>query len=64
MDEKILITVGRQIGSGGLQVARLVAKELGVDVYDKNLLMMYLIITGIFMFVTLYLYLRRKKKAL
>lgn len=40
MEEKILITVGRQIGSGGLQVARLLAKELGVDVYDKNLLMM------------------------
>lgn len=39
MDQKILITVGRQIGSGGLQVARMVAEKLGVEVYDKNLLM-------------------------
>lgn len=35
-----MITVGRQIGSGGLQVARLVATEFGVEVYDKNLLML------------------------
>lgn len=40
MDDKVLITVGRQIGSGGLQVARLVAAEFGVEVYDKNLLML------------------------
>ena len=39
MDQKILITVGRQIGSGGLQVAKMVAEKLGVEVYDKNLLM-------------------------
>lgn len=39
MDEKILITVGRQIGSGGLQVAKMVAEKLGIEVYDKNLLM-------------------------
>ncbi|MBP5504859.1 MAG: cytidylate kinase-like family protein [Bacteroidales bacterium] len=40
MDSKVLITVGRQIGSGGLQVARMVAEKLGVEVYDKNLLML------------------------
>ena len=40
MDDKSLITIGRQIGSGGLQVAKLVAAELGIDVYDKNLLML------------------------
>jgi len=40
MDDTILITIGRQIGSGGLQVAKLVAAELGIDVYDKNLLML------------------------
>ena len=39
MEDNVLITVGRQIGSGGLQVAKLVAAELGIDVYDKNLLM-------------------------
>ena len=40
MDDTILITIGRQIGSGGLQVAKMVAAELGIDVYDKNLLML------------------------
>ncbi len=39
MDGKILITVGRQIGSGGLQVARKVADHFGIELYDKNLLM-------------------------
>ncbi|MBQ7253936.1 MAG: cytidylate kinase-like family protein [Bacteroidales bacterium] len=39
MDGKILITVGRQIGSGGLQVARMVAEHFGIELYDKNLLM-------------------------
>lgn len=39
MEDNILITVGRQIGSGGLQVAKLVGAELGIEVYDKNLLM-------------------------
>ena len=39
MDPKTLITIGRQIGSGGLQVAKMVAEKLGVEVYDKNLLM-------------------------
>ena len=37
---------------------------IGIPLSDKNLLMMYLVITGIFMFFTLYLYLRRKKRAL
>ena len=39
MEEKVIITVGRQIGSGGLQVARMVAEKFGIEVYDKNLLM-------------------------
>ena len=39
MDGKILITIGRQIGSGGLQVARMVADHFGIELYDKNLLM-------------------------
>lgn len=39
MEDNILITIGRQVGSGGLQVAKMVAAELGIDVYDKNLLM-------------------------
>ena len=40
MDDSIIITIGRQIGSGGLLVAKLVAEEFGIDVYDKNLLML------------------------
>ena len=40
MEERILITIGRQIGSGGLQVAKHVADRLGIEVYDKNLLML------------------------
>jgi cytidylate kinase len=39
MEDSIIITVGRQIGSGGLQVARMVAEKFGIEVYDKNLLM-------------------------
>ena len=40
MDNKVLITVGRQIGSGGLRIARMVAEKLGIEVYDRNLLML------------------------
>ena len=39
MADSIIITVGRQIGSGGLQVAKMVAARFGIEVYDKNLLM-------------------------
>ena len=34
----ILITIGRQIGSGGLEIASKVAEKLGIELYDKNLL--------------------------
>lgn len=34
----MIITIGRQLGSGGLQIGRLVADELGYDFYDKQLL--------------------------
>lgn len=40
MENKIIITVGRQIGSGGLRIARMVAEKLGIEVYDRNLLML------------------------
>ena len=35
---KMIITVGRQYGSGGRYVARLLAEELGIPYYDKELL--------------------------
>lgn len=39
MDEKrIIITVGRQFGSGGREVAKALGKKLGIPVYDKELI--------------------------
>lgn len=34
----IVITVGRQMGSGGRELGRRLAKRLGIDYYDKELL--------------------------
>lgn len=33
-----VVTIGRQFGSGGREFGRLLAKELGIDFYDKELL--------------------------
>lgn len=38
MDKKIIITVGRQIGSGGRDVAKLLAEKFGCKFYDRELL--------------------------
>lgn len=38
MESHLIITIGRQIGAGGLGVARLLAEEFGLKVYDKELL--------------------------
>lgn len=38
MDEKVIITIGRQFGSGGLEVGKKVAKRLNIDFYDKELI--------------------------
>ena len=38
MDEKIIINVGRQIGSGGRVIAKMLASEFGCKFYDKELL--------------------------
>lgn len=41
MEEKrLVITIGRQYGSGGAEIGSLLAKELGFDVYDKQILRM------------------------
>jgi len=37
-ENNIIITVGREYGSGGRYVAKLVAEKLGVKFYDKNLI--------------------------
>lgn len=36
--EKIIITISREYGSGGRYVGELLAKKLGIDFYDKNLI--------------------------
>jgi cytidylate kinase len=38
MSKNIVITIGRQFGSGGRYVGRLLAEKLGVPFYDKELL--------------------------
>ena len=39
MDRKIIINIGRQFGSGGKAVARLLGEKLGIPVYDHELLL-------------------------
>lgn len=39
-DKKLVITIGRQYGSGGNEIGRKLAEELGIDFYDKNILRM------------------------
>lgn len=38
--KKFVITIAREYGSGGKQIGRLLAKELGVGYYDRELLRM------------------------
>jgi len=38
MSEQILISIGRESGSGGLAIAQKIAEELGIKIYDKNIL--------------------------
>ena len=40
MDEKFVITIGRQLGSGGKQVGEALAARLGISCYDKELIQM------------------------
>ena len=37
MTKKIVITIARQYGSGGREIGELVAKELGIPIYDKEM---------------------------
>lgn len=39
MDKKIIITIGRQFGSGGKCVADALGKKLGIPVYDHELIL-------------------------
>lgn len=38
MSEHFVITIGREYGSGGREIGRLIAEKLGVKCYDKELL--------------------------
>ena len=38
MDNKMTITIGRQYGSAGLEIGKKLAEELGVNLYDKEML--------------------------
>ena len=38
MDNKIILTIGRQFGSGGREVGQKLAKALGIAYYDKELM--------------------------
>ncbi len=38
MDSRAIINIGRQIGSGGLAIARMLAKDMGCKFYDRELL--------------------------
>lgn len=37
MEKQVIITIGRESGSGGLEIARKLGEELGIVVYDKNI---------------------------
>ena len=37
MSNSLIITIGREYGSGGRQIGEIVAKTLGINFYDKNL---------------------------
>lgn len=38
METKFVITIGRQFGSGGREIGRIIAEKLGIKYYDKELL--------------------------
>ena len=38
MEKKFVVTIGREFGTGGRQISVELAKELGVELYDKGLL--------------------------
>lgn len=38
MDSKIILTIGRQFGSGGREIGQKLAQELGISYYDKELM--------------------------
>lgn len=37
-DRKIVLTIGRQFGSGGREVGKIIAEDMGIKLYDKEML--------------------------
>ena len=38
MNEHFIINLGRQLGSGGREIGQKLAKEFGIEYYDKELI--------------------------
>ena len=38
MDKQVIIAISREYGSGGHEIAEKVAKDLGLKLYDRNML--------------------------
>ena len=38
MSHQLIVAIGRESGSGGLDIARLLAERFGLPLYDKNIL--------------------------
>ncbi len=38
MSQQLILAIGRESGSGGLDIARLLAERFGLPLYDKNIL--------------------------
>ena len=37
MSKRFIIAIGREFGSGGKHIGRALARELGVNLYDRNI---------------------------
>lgn len=37
MEKQVIITIGRESGSGGLEIAQKLGERFGIEVYDKNI---------------------------
>nr|APO30859.1 Cytidylate kinase-like family [uncultured bacterium]APO30883.1 Cytidylate kinase-like family [uncultured bacterium] len=48
MTNNLIITIGRQCGSGGKMIGELLAEKMGVKCYDKELLSMAAKHSGLF----------------
>ncbi|MBP5210290.1 MAG: cytidylate kinase-like family protein, partial [Bacteroidales bacterium] len=40
MDKKVLITIGRSIGAGGLEVAKKLSEKLSIEFFDRELILL------------------------